>query len=113
MAKEKDFLSIYSKVFALDGTITACGRSACLDLIYKCCELGDANVNYGNTITGFIEISAVKSLAVTICPEIIFREQFFKVFNKSCVKRSDCTEDDVKKLVTLMSTLDITSVTNS
>ena len=110
MAKEKDFLTLYSKVFALDGKISACGRNACLDLIHKCCELGDVNANYGSTSTGFIEISAVKALAITICPEIVFREQFFKVFDKSGARRNDCTEDDVKNLIALMTTLDIASV---
>ena len=68
MAKEKDFLTLYSKVFALDGKISACGRNACLDLIHKCCELGDVNANYGST------------------------------------------DDDVKNLIALMTTLDIASV---
>ena len=107
---EKNFLATYSRVFSNSGDITACGRSACIDLINLCDELGDIDVNYGDETTGFVNIPEVQGLAVSLFPEIVFREQFFKVFDANGEKRKDCSADDLAKLLKLMTSLDIYTV---
>lgn len=107
---EKNFLATYSRVFSNSGDITACGRSACIDLINLCDELGDIDVNYGDATTGFVNIPEVKELAVCLFPEIVFREQFFKVFDENGEKRKDCSVDDLAKLLELMTSLSIYTV---
>lgn len=81
MKRKNDFLECYSKVFALNGEITKCGRDVCIDLICKCLELDDSGVDYGNVSTGFINIETVKQLVAKKFPAIIFRETYLSRMN--------------------------------
>ena len=63
------FLEIYAKVFNEDGTIKACGRTVCIQLISLAKQLGTAD-SYGDETNGFIDIEAMHSLYEKIKAEV-------------------------------------------
>lgn len=81
MKRKKDFLNYYTKVFDDAGKMTNCGRSACIDLITKCNEIGNPNVYYGNAKTGFLDICEIKQLVIEKYPAIIIRETYFNLLS--------------------------------
>lgn len=55
------FLKLYDEVFSEDGSIKACGRAVCKDLILESKKL-DSSCEYGNLLTGFMNIENIKRL---------------------------------------------------
>lgn len=58
-----DFSAIYNVVIAPDGTVNACGREKCSELIQACQKFRPMAENfYGNPKTGFMEVDAIRGL---------------------------------------------------
>lgn len=54
----------YSKVFNSNGTVKQCGRNECICLI-EMLSKEQPNVNFGNPLTGFMNIEEIKNYMET------------------------------------------------
>lgn len=55
--------SLYHEIFASDGTVKACGRKKCSELIRVCQQFRPMDDKfYGNPETGFMDINAIHGL---------------------------------------------------
>lgn len=62
---EKVFVKLYTEVFDEKGSIKACGRVKCMELIKTAVEL-DGKTKYGNLKTGFMNVDNLKALYESI-----------------------------------------------
>ncbi len=61
MSDVNDFLKQYSVVFDDDGSVTNCGRKACIELIMLARRI-DKTRRFGDEFTGFMNIDEISDL---------------------------------------------------